>query len=152
MTQKRLIDLYPYRIKESKTEYLLLKRAGKKIYAGQWRMVGGKVEPGEAYWQAALRELLEETGIAPVQMWTIPSINTFYEHASDTVHHIPAFAAELDANAEPVLDEEHSAFEWFSLKKAVEQIRWPEQKRLLKLTDSILTTDKILEEWLVPLP
>lgn len=152
MTKKRLIDLYPYRINGKKPEFLLLKRAGKKIYAGQWRMVGGKAEPGEAYWQAALRELREETGLIPIKMWTIPSVNTFYEHVSDTVYHIPAFAAELDASAEPVLDDEHSAFEWFSLENAEEQIRWPEQKRLLKLTDSILTTDKILEEWLVPLP
>ena len=152
MSEKRLIDLYPYRIKENKPEYLLLKRAGKKIYAGQWRMVGGKAETGEPFWQAALRELREETGLSPLRMWTIPSVNSFYEHASDTVHHIPAFAAELNVNAEPVLDDEHSAFEWFSLKKAEVQIRWPEQKRLLKLTDSILTTDKILDEWLVPLP
>ncbi|PWN07176.1 NUDIX domain-containing protein [Rhodohalobacter mucosus] len=148
---KRLIDLYPYRLTDHGPEFLLLRRAKGKIYHGQWRMVGGKVKSGETSWQAALRELMEETGLAPKRFWTIPSVNTFYEYKTDTVHHIPAFAAELLHSSEPVLDDEHTACSWFDSAKAVENLHWPEQKRLVELTESILMHDQILEEWLVPL-
>lgn len=149
---KKLIDLYPYRLISGKPEFLLFKRSKGKIYQDQWRMVGGKVEPGETYWQAALRELKEETGLTPVTFWTLPSINTFYEHQTDTIHQIPAFGAEIKTGDEPVLDDEHTLSDWFSVDNAIEIIRWPEQKRLLKLIDSILTIDKILDEWLVTSP
>ena len=148
---KRLIDLYPYRLSKKGPQFLLLKRAEGKIYQGQWRMVGGKADPGETYWQAALRELKEETGLQPKRFWTIPSVNTFYEYKTDAIHHIPAFAAELASVSEPVLDDEHTTFGWFDAESAAELLRWPEQKRLIELTEFILIHDQIIEEWLIPL-
>lgn len=151
MSEKKLIDLYPYRLTGESVEFLLLKRAKGKIYQDQWRMIGGKVKDGESYWKAALRELAEETGLKPIKYWTIPSVNSFYEHSTDTIHHIPAFAAELEPGSTPVLDDEHTEFGWFSLKKALEEIPWPEQKRLLELTHIIIISNKILDDWLVPI-
>jgi dATP pyrophosphohydrolase len=112
-------------------------------------MVGGKVKPDETSWQGALRELKEETGFVPTTFWTIPSVNSFYEHKSDTVHHIPAFAAEIKADQKPILDDEHTEYEWLPLEEAVHRISWPEQQRLLKLTESIITENEILEDWIV---
>lgn len=46
-------------------EYLFLKRnLNKRIDAGRLNGVGGRVEPGEDYLQAAIRETEEETGYA----------------------------------------------------------------------------------------
>jgi len=42
-------------------EYLALRRTSEKIYSGQWRIVTGKVEQSEFAWQAARREVIEET-------------------------------------------------------------------------------------------
>lgn len=152
MSKKRLIDLYAYRTIDNRVEFLLLKRAKGKIYEGQWRMIGGKVEVNETYWQGALRELKEETGLVPKTFWTIPSVNTFYEHKSDTVHHIPAFAAELGETDFPKLDDEHTEFGWFALEEAAERVTWPEQQRLLRLTNNLITQHKILEDWYVTVP
>lgn len=149
MPPKRLIDCYPYRIKNGVPEFLLLKRAGSKIYAGQWRMVGGKVKEGETRWQGALRELKEETGLKAIRFWTIPSVNSFYEQKSDAIHQIPAFAAELSADEEPLLDDEHTGYEWLNASEAVERVPWPEQKRLILLSDNIIRNDQILEDWLI---
>ncbi|MCC5941747.1 MAG: NUDIX domain-containing protein [Balneolaceae bacterium] len=149
MPEKKLIDLYPYRIKGSSPEFLLLKRAKGHVYYGQWRMVGGKVKQGETYWQAALRELKEETSLSPVKFWTIPGVNHFYEQKTDMIHSIPAFAAELHADDTPVLDDEHNEFGWFHLDEALKMVIWPEQKRLLTLTNQLLTADQILEDWIV---
>lgn len=149
MIKKKLIDLYPYRLDTDKPEYLLFRRSAAHIYAGQWRMIGGKVRENEMYWQAALRELKEETGLTPETLWVIPGVNQFYEPKTDQIHTIPAFAARLSPGSIITLEAEHSEFDWFPIEKAIKMILWPEQVRLLQLTDHILTSSKILDDWLV---
>lgn len=148
---KKLIDLYPYKIVKGKVQFLVLKRSTKKIYAGQWRMIGGKVQQKETYWEAGLRELKEESGLTPSKLWTIPSINQFYEHKTDLIHSIPAFAAEIPEKTDITLDDEHTDFKWISARNVAEYLKWPEQQRLMKLVDEILTNDtqEILPEWII---
>lgn len=143
----RVVDVYPYR-RQGDVEFLLLRRAAGVPYAGQWRMVGGKIEGGETAWQAALRELREETGRRPAHAWTVPSVNAFYEWQTDRLNLIPAFAAEL--HADPTLDAEHDAFAWLSAEDAAARLRWPEQRRLLRLIDALLR-DALPPELTLPL-
>lgn len=150
MSKKKLIDLYPYRFSKNTPEFLLCKRSSGKIYSGQWRMIGGKVESGETYWQAALRELREETALTPDKFWTVPSLNQFYEAKRDMILTIPVFAAEINVSAKPVLNDEHSSFGWFDANEAVSRIIWPEQQRLITTINSIITSTEIPEEWIVP--
>jgi dATP pyrophosphohydrolase len=148
---KKLIDVYPYKMKGGQPLFLIFKRSSEKIYGNQWRMVGGKVKEGESSWEGALRELKEETGLSPVKFWTIPSVNQFYEPKSDTVHSIPAFAAELTGNEKITLDDEHSEYKWIGIEGLEPYIRWPEQRRLMKVTYDILTDQflQILPEWII---
>jgi len=120
-------------------------------YEGQWRMIGGKVQPGETYWEAALRELAEEAGLKPREFWAIPSVNQFYEHSSDTIHTIPAFAAQIQPNATIRLDAEHRDYQWIKPEEASTYIQWPEQIRLIKLTNQLIISNQILDDWRVPL-
>lgn len=143
----RVVDVYPYRRIESRVEYLLLRRAAGRAYAGTWRMVGGKIAAGETAWQTALRELTEETGRRPVCAWTVPSVNAFYEWQHDRVNLIPAFAAELDAD--PLLDGEHDEWAWLEVEEATARLRWPEQQRLLRLVDGLLQRG-LAPEWTLP--
>lgn len=147
--KKKVIDVYPYRLINSRPEFLLFRRAKGKIYQGQWRMIGGKVKENETSWQAGLRELKEETGLVPQKFWTLPDINSFYEHKTDQILLIPAFAAEIDPNQSPVLDEEHTEYRWADAEKAKSFIPWPEQIRLIQLTHNIITSNQILDDWLV---
>lgn len=148
---KKLIDVYPYKVDKDQVQFLILKRSSKKIYAGQWRMIGGKVQSGETYWQAGLRELMEETGIKPSKFWTVPSLNQFYEYKTDLIHAIPAFAAEIAIDSNISLDDEHTGFEWISADQVARYLKWPEQQRLVKLVNDILTneTQEILPEWII---
>ncbi|ABC45918.1 hydrolase, NUDIX family protein [Salinibacter ruber DSM 13855] len=132
----RVVDVYPYRESAVNPEFLLLRRAPGTEYAGQWRMVGGKIESGEAAWETAHREVTEETGHAPDRLWTLPSVNAFYEWQDDRVNLIPAFAAALPGD--PVLDDEHDAFAWLPAEEAAGRLAWPEQQRLLRLADQTL--------------
>ena len=149
---KKLIDVYVYKMIEEKPEFLLFLRSAKKIYANQWRMIGGKVKDEEKYWEAAIRELKEETGLTPEEFWTIPSVNTFYEAKSDQIHHIPAFAVFLNDDAIPELDDEHTKYRWISIDELDSYLQWPEQKRLIRLIYDLLVNDQILPEWRIPIP
>ena len=114
-------------------------------------MIGGKVKAQETYWQAALRELKEETSLVPTDFWTVPSINQFYEYSSDKILSIPAFAAEINLGETIQLDDEHAEFRWIQPKDASTYIQWPEQIRLIELTNRLITSNKILDDWRVPI-
>lgn len=151
MNIKKIFDCYPYRLQENHLELLVLKRSTGKQYASQWRMVGGKVEAGETYWQAALRELKEETGLMPKLFWTLPSVNTFYEHQSDQILTAPAFAAECTNAGSIRLDDEHSDYKWIDSGQISLYIKWPEQRRLMKLLNKLVENDNILSDWILDL-
>jgi dATP pyrophosphohydrolase len=135
-TAVRAVDVYPYREQSINPEFLLLRRAPDTQYAGQWRMVGGKIEPDEAAWEAGLREVEEETGQRPTHFWSIPSVNTFYEWRADRITLAPAFGAAL--SSAPTLDDEHDEYAWRPAPEAARYLDWPEQKRLLRLADRTL--------------
>lgn len=143
----RVVDVYVYRRRGTDPEFLLLKRAPDHIYAGTWRMIGGKIRADERAWEAAYRELVEETHLRPDPFWALPSVNVFYEWDADRINLTPAFAAEVAAD--PVLDDEHIAFEWLSADDAVDRLVWPEQQRLLALTDRLLARP-LPEAWIIP--
>jgi len=144
-----LIDVYPYCVTGEGIRFLVLRRAEAVIYAGQWRMIGGKVGDGESRAKAALRELKEETGCNAELFWTVPSINQFYDAASDTIHHIAVFAARLDRNASIRLNHEHEDYKWIRLQDVKNFIKWPEQVRLIYLINDILTGDGVMPGWLI---
>ena len=59
----RVIDAYIYKKNNTGIDFLILKRAHTKIYEHLWQGVAGKIESGEEAWEAAIRELKEETGL-----------------------------------------------------------------------------------------
>lgn len=147
---KRLVDIYPYRITKGGIQLLLMKRSQKVIYSGQWRMIGGKVNKNESRVAASIRELKEETGMYPNKLWVLPSVNNFYDHKSDCIHLIAAFGAQISEN-KITLNHEHDTFDWFSVSEAIDRLVWPEQQRLIKMMHDLITSDRILSDWLIDL-
>jgi dATP pyrophosphohydrolase len=137
----RVIDCHVFTMKDGAPRYLLLKRASEVIYAGSWRMVGGKIEPGEKAYETAIRELVEETGLKPGRLWSVPYINSFYEASKDRVNIIPVFAARVDSEIVR-LSREHSEFRWLSYEESVAFLPWPAQIEGLRIVHEYIVQQK----------
>lgn len=134
---------YVFRRHERGVEFLLLRRAAGEKFSGVWAPVSGRIQSGETAWQAALREIREETGLVPTHFFQIDTVNIFYMAGDDTVHHCPCFTAEVAADAEVCLNEEHDAFEWVDAEAVIGRLTWPGQRRAVR---------EIIEEILTPGP
>ncbi len=143
----RVIDLHIMRWIDESPSYLLLQRAAGEIYEHIWQGVTGKIKPGETAWQAAVRELHEETGLTPTRMWNVDRVNFFYEAAEDRMNSIPVFGVEVNA-AELTLSQEHQRYRWCTIEQGAKLILWEQQKQgLLAFNDMLInTTEK--KKWM----
>lgn len=84
---------------------LLLRRAGECDCPLTWAFPGGSIEEGETPEQAAIREVMEETGYTP----TTPLL------LIDWLDGFSTFLCDIDAPFVPVLNHEHLGFVWVPL-------------------------------------
>lgn len=68
-------------LRDEGARYLLAQRPPGKAYAGYWEFPGGKVEAGESFDQALVRELQEELGITVTAMTPWITRHFIYPHA-----------------------------------------------------------------------
>ena len=142
----RVIDAYVYSYESNKLSFLLLKRSRKKIYEYLWQGVAGKIEKNELAWQAALRELKEETGLTAQKMFVADYVSKFYEKHEDRMNFVPVFGIEVK-NKKVSLSEEHCNFKWLSFKKAHAKLTWNGQKKGLKAVHSMLNSKDARMKW-----
>ena len=135
------IDSYIYRNTDAGPVYLMLKRSPGKYYEHLWQGVAGKIEKGETAWQAAVRELEEETGKIPKKMFVVDHIASFYNANKDYIQMVPIFGIEVD-NSEVQISEEHSEYKWVTFEDALALLTWKGQKEGLRTVhDEILSRD-----------
>lgn len=125
------VDTFVLRRGGGEWEVLVLRRSARGRNPGSWETVHGTIEPGETPVQASLRELREETGLAPERFYNLSRIEGFYQHRTDELAIIPAFAAVVAAGAAPRLSEEHDAFVWLAPEEATRRFAWPRERRAL---------------------
>lgn len=123
------IEVFSFRRAAAGLEFLILRRTPQARAGGTWQPVIGAIEAPETAWQAALRELHEETGLKPIGFWQIESVDTFYMASSDTISLCACFAAEVGLDAEVILSDEHTEFRWLSTEAMLRETLWPGQRR-----------------------
>lgn len=120
-------------------EFLVLQRSDdEEIYPGLWQIVSGGIESGEKAYEAALREVREETGFRPLSLYNTPLTNTFYFFTNDSVNVSPVFAAEIDPRQKVKLSDEHKDFRWLTREAAVSLLVWPGQKNAIRIIDDYI--------------
>ncbi|MEM9239204.1 MAG: NUDIX domain-containing protein [Pseudomonadota bacterium] len=61
------VSLFVLKEIDTRVDVLLMKR--EQSLVGAWCQVAGSLEPNETAWQAALREMQEETGLCPLALY-----------------------------------------------------------------------------------
>jgi len=137
-----MIEAHIFRETVSGIEFLLLKRTEKQSYPGLWQMVTGKIEGKEKAHQTALREIKEETGLLPVQLWVAPTINSFYEPKDEYICLLPVFAARVEREAKVILSEEHTEYKWVRKDEAKKLLAWPGQRDAVDIIEDYFLNGK----------
>ena len=137
----RVVDCYVYRRIDDGILFLLMKRNLNKIYEHLWQGVAGKIEEGETSSDAAIRELKEETGLSPVNMFVADHVSKFYEVHGDRINLVPVFGIEVDSEIIN-LSEEHISYKWVDINEALNTLVWNGQKKGIQTVhDMVINND-----------
>jgi dATP pyrophosphohydrolase len=137
MSKKRSIDIrsngvvvFVCRLRQGQAEYLLLRRTDER--GGFWQQVSGGVEVGESAWQAANREVIEETGLRPTALYSTDEVEMFYQLRRDRISVSPGFVAFVAGEGPVQLSHEHVEWRWVSLEQARQLLVFPRQIEMLE--------------------
>ena len=136
-----LIEAHIFRETNKGIKFLLLKRSEGQPYPGLWQMVTGKIKSGEKAYQTALREIREETGLIPSQLWVAPTVNSFYEPKDEFICLLPVFAAKV-TDTKIILSEEHTEYQWVDKSKAQKLLAWEGQRKSVQLIEDYFLNEK----------
>lgn len=136
-----MIEAHIFREIQNGIEFLLLKRSEGQPYPGLWQMVTGKIKSEEKAYQTALREIKEETGLVPVQLWVAPTVNSFYEPKDEYICLLPVFAARVESS-EVKLSQEHIDYQWVNKATAQKLLAWEGQRKAVQIIEDYFLNEK----------
>lgn len=134
------IEAIPYVIDDNKTiRYLLIKRTPQD--GGYWQPVTGTLNDGEKLLSCAKRELNEETGIRAEDIIDMSEVLYKFDwknkHGETILEFV--YAVRYPTNTKIVLNpEEHEDCRWCSFDEAMETLYTDNNKKALKIVNSIL--------------
>ncbi len=135
-----------YRRKGAAIEYLLILRAPHD--GGFWQPVTGGLEEGETRTDGVRREIIEEVGLTPL----LEMRQFFHRYRSEEAEVWLTefvYGAEVPADADVTLSDEHTAYRWCSLDEACALLKYDGNKESLKRLDAALRAGKMPEKPLV---
>ncbi|NTG50483.1 NUDIX domain-containing protein [Agrobacterium rhizogenes] len=115
---------------DDEAEVLLLRR--NHTLVGEWCQIAGGIEEGEKAWEAALREVWEETGIKCSRLYSADICEQFYESDRDAISMLPVFVGFVEANSAITINHEHSEFRWGSFETALNMVPFAGQRYVLR--------------------
>lgn len=136
-------------LKKSLDQYrrvLMLKRAGRMLH-NEWCYVGGGIEKGEKAWEAALREVHEETGITEVRLYSANQFEQYYSPMGEYIYTAPVFVGYVDERQPVRLNHEHTEYQWMTFDEAKENAALPRIDDILDFVEKHFVR-KAPSEWL----
>lgn len=126
----------PYRRRSTHFEYAIFRRADN----GVWQGIAGGGEDDETPSAAAVRELLEETGISTTRLLALESVGAvgvehFHARAAwdPALRQIPEYAFGVAADGREVcLAAEHLEVAWLPFEMALARLEWESNRAALR--------------------
>jgi dATP pyrophosphohydrolase len=128
------VAAYIGKIETGRGRYLVIKRRSSYL-RDTWQMISGRIEPGEKGWQAALREIKEETGLVPDRLYSANQLEQFYEVSQNCINLVPVFVGFVDTDQSVILSPEHSEYRWIEVHKAADYLRFDHQRTMLQFIE-----------------
>lgn len=130
-----------FRKSEGKPKFLLLYHGH-----GYWNFPKGKLEAEERSWQAALREVREETGLKPNELKFISNFKAyerfFLRGGKEKIFKIVILYLAETRQPQVVVSHEHEGYGWFTFPDAKRAMaRYPENIRILTTAYEFLRKD-----------
>lgn len=110
---------------------VLLIRRGRPPRLGEWSLPGGRVEPGEAVRDAALRELREETGVEAELTELLDVIDGVFPEMGR--HYVLIDFAAVWRAGEPVAGDDAAEAAFHPLSEVPGLVAWEETVRVIAL-------------------
>ena len=111
---------------------VLLIRRGTPPRQGEWSLPGGRIEPGERAFDAALRELREETGVEAEITGLIDVVDGIFPEAGR--HYVLIDYAARWTSGEPVAGDDAIEARFLAMNEALALVDWDETRRVIRLT------------------
>ena len=114
---------------------VLLIRRGKAPRLGEWSLPGGRIEWGETAADAALRELVEETGVKAELLGLLDVVDGLFTDAGGRLerHYLLIDYAARWIAGEPVAGDDAAEARFWPAEQAIELVAWSETKRIIRL-------------------
>ena len=103
-------------------------------------------KPGETPEAALIRELKEETGLDPLNIFIADHVSKFYETNGDRINLVPVFGIEVGSK-DVILSEEHVDFKWVDYTEAKNTLVWNGQKTGLKVVTTMIDSGDERLRW-----
>ena len=127
------ISTYVFSELHGRPVFLLLLRAPGLLHAGEWQAVHGMIDEGERAYEAARREMGEESGLTPERFFRLDFVESFYSETTDAVHLVPAFAGFVTGAPGVTVSEEYTDYAWCDLEDAVSRFVFASQQQAVRL-------------------
>lgn len=126
-----------------KDDHVLLIQRGKEPRRGEWSIPGGSHDVGETVREAAVREVMEETGVTIRLGPIVDVIDTIRLDAAGRVQThftLTDFAATWVAG-EPVAGDDAMNAEFVPFEEALTRLNWSETARVIRESRQLLGLD-----------
>lgn len=132
-----VVDVYLVDPQLDPWRVLALHRAPGTSRGGTWEAVHGKIESEEVAQDAALREVLEETGLVPQRLYNV-TVHSFYLHKTARIEVAVVFCAFVDSGSTVRIGPEHSEYAWLNIEDAPARFTWPRAGQALAAISKLL--------------
>ena len=108
--------------------------------SGHFDFPKGHIEKGETEEEAAIRETLEETGLAvEIHDGFKEKVSYYFKASKELVHKTVYFFVGGASRDEVTLSDEHIGYVWLPLDQALKQLSFANAREILQKADAFIT-------------